>query len=54
MESLLHNIVIEAKEDLLMLVLSSWRYLVVARVFMISLARVFEKLKKCTIFVIKL
>ena len=37
-----------------MLVLASWRYLVVARVFMISLARVLERLKNCTMFVIKL
>ena len=34
-----------------MLVLSSWRYLVVARVFMISLERVLERLENCTIFV---
>ena len=37
-----------------MLVLSSWIYLVVARVFMISLERVLERLKSCTMFVIKL
>ena len=37
-----------------MLVIASWRYLVVARIFMISLARVLERLKNCTIFVIKL
>ena len=37
-----------------MLVLTNWRYLVVARVFMISLARVLERLKNCTIFVKKL
>ena len=37
-----------------MLVLSSWIFLVVARVFMISLARVLERLKNCTMFVIKL
>ena len=34
-----------------MLVLASWRYLVVARVFMISLARVLDSFKNCTIFV---
>ena len=37
-----------------MLVLPSWIYSLVARVFMISLARVLETLKNYTMFVIKL
>jgi hypothetical protein len=36
------------------LILACWRSLVVARVFMVSLARVLESLKDCTSFVIKL
>ena len=37
-----------------MLVLPSWIYSLVARVFMISLVMVLERLKNCTMFVIKL
>ena len=46
-----HNIVFETKEDLLMLVLGTWIFFVVARVFMISLEMVLERLENCTIFV---
>jgi hypothetical protein len=37
-----------------MLIVACWRSLVVARVFMVSLARILEGLKDCTSFVIKM
>ena len=45
---------VEAKGDLLMLMLAYCGSLVVARVFMVSLTRVLESLKDCTSLVIKM